>query len=216
MSWWQDKLHQLSSDSYLTRNKSHSTHSRDATRRIPPLIQRVHHFPPDLRVKEPRQWVLASSVLYVSQFSLSAMSNSLWPHGLQHTRLPWPSPTTGAYSNSCPSHRWCHPTISSSVTPFSSCLQSFPASESFLITRWPHNSSPRFLPKVVETRDLYRYLYTRVHCSIIHCWKVDGSFSFSSQPMPNPPLTVASLLKSFLYSNTGLLTILCCILFFKT
>ena len=118
MSWWQDKLHQLSSDSYLTRNKSHSTHSRDATRRIPPLIQRVHHFPPDLRVKEPRQWVLASSVLYVSQFSLSAMSNSLWPHGLQHTRLPWPSPTPRVYSNSCPLSpslitslnllQWCH------------------------------------------------------------------------------------------------------------
>ena len=135
MSWWQDKLHQLSSDSYLTRNKSHSTHSRDATRRIPPLIQRVHHFPPDLRVKEPRQWVLASSVLYVSQFSLSAMSNSLWPHGLQHTRLPWPSPTTGAYSNSCPLGQWCHPAISSSVIPFS-CLQSFPVSEFFQMSQF--------------------------------------------------------------------------------
>ena len=148
--------------------------------------------------------------------SCLVVSDSLPSHGLQHARRPCPSPTPRACSNSCPSSWWCHPTISSSVVPFSSCLQSFPASESFLITRWPHNSSPRFLPKVVETRDLNRYLYTRVHCSIIHCWKVDGSFSFSSQPMPNPPLTVASLLKSFLYSNTGLLTILCCILFFKT
>ena len=58
------------------------------------------------------------------------MSDSLWPHGLQHTRLPCPSPTPGAYSSSCPS-RWCHPTISSSVAPFSSCLQSFPALGSF-------------------------------------------------------------------------------------
>ena len=56
---------------------------------------------------------------------------TLWPHGLQHTRLPCPSPTPGACSNSCPSSEWCHPTISSSVTSFSSCPQSFPASGSF-------------------------------------------------------------------------------------
>ena len=65
------------------------------------------------------------------QFSHSVMSNSLQPHGLQHIRLPCQSPTLGAYSNSCPSSRWCHPTISSSVIPFSSCPQSFPASGSF-------------------------------------------------------------------------------------
>ena len=67
----------------------------------------------------------------VSQFSRSVMSNSLWPHGLQHTRLPCPSPTPGACSNSCPLSRWCHPPISSFVVPFSSCLQSFSASGSF-------------------------------------------------------------------------------------
>ena len=59
------------------------------------------------------------------QFSCSVMSDSLWPHGLQHIRLPCPSPTPRAYSNSCPLSRWCHPTNSTSVTPFSSCLQSF-------------------------------------------------------------------------------------------
>ena len=59
------------------------------------------------------------------------MSDSLWPHGLQHTRLPCPSPTPRACSNLCPSNRWYHPTISSSVVPFSSCLQSFPESGSF-------------------------------------------------------------------------------------
>ena len=59
------------------------------------------------------------------------MSDSLQPHGLQHARPPCPSPTPGAYSNSCLSHQWCHPTISSSVVPFSSRLQSFPASGSF-------------------------------------------------------------------------------------
>ena len=56
------------------------------------------------------------------------MSNSLWPHRLQHARPPCPSPTPGVYSNLCPSNQWWHPTISSSVVPFSSCLQSFPAS----------------------------------------------------------------------------------------
>ena len=63
------------------------------------------------------------------------MSDSLWPHGLQHARLPCPSPTPGVYPNSCPSSRWCHPTISSSVVPFS-CLQSFPASGSFPISHF--------------------------------------------------------------------------------
>ena len=67
----------------------------------------------------------------VSQFSRSAVSDSLWLHGLQHTRLPSPSPSPGACSNSCPSSRWCYRAISSSVVPFSSCLQSFPASGSF-------------------------------------------------------------------------------------
>ena len=65
------------------------------------------------------------------QFSHSVVSNSLRPHGLQHARPPCPSPTPGVHSNSCPLSRWCHPTISSSVIPFSSCPQSFPASKSF-------------------------------------------------------------------------------------
>ena len=63
--------------------------------------------------------------------SCSVMSNSLWPHGLQHSRLPCPSPSPEACSNSCPLSRWCHPTISFSVVPFSSYLQSFPALGSF-------------------------------------------------------------------------------------
>ena len=65
------------------------------------------------------------------QCSHSVVSNSLWPHELQHARPPCPSPTPGVYSNSRPSSRWCHPTISSSVVPFSSWPQSPPASESF-------------------------------------------------------------------------------------
>ena len=74
------------------------------------------------------------------QFSCSVMSNSLWPHGLQHARPPCRSPTPGVYSNLCPLSRWCHPTISSSVVPFSSRLQSFPTSGCFpvshLIKKW--------------------------------------------------------------------------------
>ena len=66
-----------------------------------------------------------------AQFSCSVVSNSLRPHELQHARPPCPSPTPGVYSNSCPSSQWCHPTISSSVVPFSSRLQSFSVSGSF-------------------------------------------------------------------------------------
>ena len=72
----------------------------------------------------------------VSQFSCWVVSDSLWPHGLQHTRPPCPSPASRVYSNSCPLGQWCHPTISSSAVPFSSCLQSFPASGSFQMTQF--------------------------------------------------------------------------------
>ena len=72
----------------------------------------------------------------ISQFSRSVVSDSLWPQVLQHTRLPCPSPTPRAFSNSCPLIGWCHPTISSSVIPFSSCLQSFPASGSFSMSQF--------------------------------------------------------------------------------
>ena len=72
----------------------------------------------------------------ISQFSCSVMSDSLRPHGLQHARLPCPLSTAGACSNPYPSSWWCHPTISSSVVPFSSCLQSFPASGSFPMSQF--------------------------------------------------------------------------------
>ena len=68
---------------------------------------------------------------YSLQVSRSDVSNSLWLHGLQHDRLPCLSPAPRACSHSCPLSRWCHPTISSSIIPFSSCLQSFPESGSF-------------------------------------------------------------------------------------
>ena len=82
---------------------------------FPQIHQRSHHI-----------WQFSSV-----QFSCSVVSDSLWPHGLQHARPPCPSTIPGVYSNSCPLSQWRHPTISSSVVPFSSCSQSLPASEYF-------------------------------------------------------------------------------------
>ena len=70
------------------------------------------------------------------QFSLPIVAKSMQPHGLQHARLPCPSPTPRACSNLCPLNQWCHPTISPSIVPFSSCPQSLPASGSFPMTRF--------------------------------------------------------------------------------
>ena len=110
--------------------------------------------------------------LYISQFSHSVVSDSLRPHGLQDTRLPFPSPTIGACSNSCPLSQWCHPTISSCVVPFSSCLQCFPASGSFLMSQFFSSgdqsigASESILPMNIQDWFLlgliyiYRSLYT--------------------------------------------------------
>ena len=92
------------------------------------------------------------------QFSHSVVSGSLWPHGQQDARLLCPSPTPRAHSNSCPSSQWCHPTISSSIVPFSSCFQSFPASGSFLMSqcfasgdqRIGVSASPSVLPMNIQ------------------------------------------------------------------
>ena len=100
-------------------------------------VQSLHVFQACLPVKVPvhvpsPSWNCHQSV----QFSRSVMSNSLWPHGLQHTRPPCPSLTPGVYSNLCPLSRWCHPTISSSVIHFSSRHQSSPASGSFQVSQF--------------------------------------------------------------------------------
>ena len=85
-------------------------------------------------------WVLkatpAVETVVVVVASHSVLSNSLWPHGLQRSKLSCPSPTPRAWSDSCPLSRWCHPTISSSVIPFSFRLQSFPASGSFPVSQF--------------------------------------------------------------------------------
>ena len=90
-----------------------------------------------LREKLWLYWTATSLVSISSvQFSCSVMSDSLWPHEPQHARPPCPSPTPRVHSNSCPSSRWCHPAISSSVVPFASCLKSFPTSGSFQMSQF--------------------------------------------------------------------------------
>ena len=126
------------------------------------------------------------------------MSNSLWPHGLQHARPPCPSPTFRVYSNSCPSSWWCHPTISSSVIPFSSCPQSFPASirvfsnEPVLHIRWPEYWSFSF--------------------SISPSNKRSGLISFRMDWLDL--LTVQGTLKSLLQHHSSPASILWCSAFF--
>ena len=88
--------------------------------KLEPIIQS------EVSQKEKHQYSIS-----LGQFSCSVVCNSLRPHESQHTRPPCPSPTPGVHSNSCPLSRWCHPAISSSVVPFSSCSQSLPASGSF-------------------------------------------------------------------------------------
>ena len=108
-----------------------------------PWIQSTNTFwaPPEYQVlgiqwQHHKPGVLTSRCYRFGQFSRSVESDSLRPHGLQHARPPCPSPTPGAWSKSCPSSWWCYPTISSSVIPFSSCLQSFPASGSFPMSQF--------------------------------------------------------------------------------
>ena len=105
-------------------------------------------------------WGTDRKEVYTAPFLLllishSVMPDSFWPHELQHARLPCPSPSPGACSNSCPLSQWCHPTISSSVVPFFSCLQSFPPS--FL-------GSINFLEQLTELRETFFLLD---HCFFI-------------------------------------------------
>ena len=88
------------------------------------------------KCKEDVVHIYNNGLLAISQFSDSVVYDSLRPHGLQHARLPCPSPTPRAYSNSCPSSQWCHPTISSSVVSFSSSLRSFSASGPFPMSQF--------------------------------------------------------------------------------
>ena len=130
------------------------------------------------------------------QVSCSVMSDSLWPHELQHIRPPCPSPTPRVHSNSRPSSRWCHPTISSSVIRFSSCPQSLPASvfsnESTLRMRWPKYLSFSF--------------------SIIPSEEHPGLISFRMDCLDL--LAVQGTLKSLLQHHSSKASILRCSAFF--
>ena len=109
-----------------------------------------------------RDQIFSNAILISVQFSHSVVSNSLWPHESQHARPLCPSPTPGVHSDSHPSSQWCHPAISSSVIPFSSCPQSLPVSESFSLSQlfaWGCQSTrvsslASFLPKKKPRADL--------------------------------------------------------------
>ena len=132
------------------------------------------------------------------QFSHSVMSDSLQPHELQHARPPCPSPTPKVHPNPCPLSRWCHPTISSSVAPFSSHLQSYPASGSFsnesaLRIRWPKYWSFSFSISSVQSLSHVRLFATpwiaacQASLSIINSWS-SLRLTFIKSVMPSSHL----------------------------
>ena len=132
--WPVPLVSRLAQESFKKKGTVAATHKAAASRRALVLI-----------------WVITQS-----QFSRSVMSKSLQPHGLQHPRLTCPSPTLGAYSISCPWSWWCHPTVLSSIIPFCSCLQSFPASGSLatkfvLICYSSHRKWRHHLSRILST-----------------------------------------------------------------
>ena len=134
------------------------------------------------------------------QFSHSVVYDSLWPHEPQHARPPCPSPTPGVHPNPCSLSRWCHPTILSSVVPFSSCPQSFPASGSFQMSQFftPGGQSigvsASILVLPINTQDWSPLGWT--------CWiSLQSKDSQESSPIPQLKNINSSVL-SFLYSAT--------------
>ena len=145
------------------------------------------------------------------QFGHLVMSNSLRPHELQHARPPCPSPTPGVYSNSCPSSRWCHPAISSSVVPFSSCPQSLPASGSFPMSQllpWGGQSigvpaSASVLP--MNTQDLSPS-ERQIPYDIACMWNlIKGSLGLKGDPtsQSNPEYSLEGLMLKLKLQNFG-------------
>ena len=133
------------------------------------------------------------SVFSSVQFSRSVVSDSLRLHGPQHARLPCPSPTPGAYSNTCPSSRWYHPTISSSVVLFSSCLQSFPASGSFPMNQLFASGGQRIGASALATvlpMNTQRLTSLRILPPIPNkCWLIKR-YIFQSQSVKILPLLI--------------------------
>ena len=141
--------------------------------------------------------------LEADQFSsvqLLNVSNSLQRYGLKHARLPSPSPTHGACSNSCPSSRWCHPTVSSSVVPFSLCLQSLPASGSFPMSQFFTSGGQKYWSFSFSIRPSNEY-------SELMSFRIDWFDLLAVQgtlkSSPTPQLKSTNTLRlSFLYAAT--------------
>ena len=151
-------------------------------------LQRVGH-----------DWVTNTQAIQFS--SVTQLCPTLRPHGLQHARLPCPLPTTGAYSNSCPSSRWWHPTISSSVVPFSSRLQSFPSirvfsGKSALRIRWPKYWSFSF--SISPSNEYSRLMSFRMDWLDLLAVQEDSQESSLTPQFKS----INSLALSFLYSPT--------------
>ena len=169
-----------------------------------------------LRHSCPCPWVIAHSfpqihtlhdlsisvvLIPVSQFSRSVMSNSLWPHGLQHVRPPCPSPTPGAYSNSCPLTQWCHPNISSSVVSFSTRLQYFPAIQSFPMSQFLASSHQR-IDVSASASVLLMNIQDLIHVGWTG-WISPCSPRDSQESSPTPQFkSINSSVLSFLYGPT--------------
>ena len=107
------------------------------------------------------------------QFSRSVVSDSLRPHEPQHAKPPCPSPTPGVHPNPCPSSRWCHSTISSSVVPFSSCPQSFPASRSFQMSQLFASGGQSIGVSASKSS-----LYTKRYCFLIHTYTLLANYTW--------------------------------------
>ena len=133
------------------------------------------------------------------QISRSVGSDSMRPHGLQHTRLPCPTQTPGACSNSCASSQWCHPTISSSVVPFFSCLQSFPSSESFQMSQLSHQVA-KILEFQLQHQSFQRIFRTDSLKELLVWYLCHPRDSQESSPTPQFK-SINSLELSFLYSQ---------------
>ena len=134
------------------------------------------------------------------KFSHSVLSNSLQTHGLQHARPPCPSPTPRVYSNLCPLRWWCHPTLSSSVGPFSSCLQSFPASGYYF--QWVSFSHQ--VAKVLEFQLQHQSFQWIFRADFLRDWLVGSCSPRDSQEFsPTPQFkSINSSAFSFLHSLT--------------
>ena len=153
-------------------------------------------------VWSPNQKIIGNKVYSSAsvQFSHSVTSYSLRPHGLQHARLPCPSPTSGACPNSCPSTQWCHPTISSSVLPFSSHLQSFSASGSFQMSQFFESGG-----QSIKASASASVLPMNIQDGVPLGWMAGSSCSprDSQESSPTPQFkSINSWELSFLYSPT--------------